>query len=250
MTYVRHRDRMVQESVLEDLTNTLIALRWMPGTTSRTVISPYDLPAGRQIVTTANHQVLKILGSHPIKLIDYFPEATTDEAGLAGEPASGKTLLNTLAMDDGQAGDPQPLELGSSLAEIPYRFAFAFWASSVGVAQALMNDLRDRYRGLVVNTDAIVLYDFNTDPDEPVVAMPVDGFSYMRSTEDEAAPFEATMFYAQLTITDTVGDTYLLDVPNVQPGWVMVSSGPPGEPGTDGAVDVDLTTGDVYTWED
>ena len=204
MTYVRHRDRMVQQSVFEDLTNTLIAMRWVPGTTTREVISPYDVAAGRQIVSTAQDQVLKILGAHPINLIDYFPEATTDESGLAGDPASGRTPLNTLALDDGQAGEPQPLELGSTLAEIPYRFAFAFWASSVGVAQALMNDLRDRYRGLTVETDAIFLYDYNADPTTPVLAMPIDGFTYVRSADDQVAPYEATMFYAQLQLTDQV----------------------------------------------
>ena len=138
MTYIRHRDRMVQESVFEDLTNTLIALRWIPGTTTRAVYDPSNPNAGRQVITTTQDQVLKMVGAHPITLIDYFPEATSDEAGLAGEPETSKTALNTLALDDGQAGEPIPLELGSSLAEIPYRFSFPFWASSVGVAQALI----------------------------------------------------------------------------------------------------------------
>lgn len=203
MVYIRHRDRMVQESVYEDLVNTLIAFRWISGTTTRPVRDPYDGPDPTVIQTDAD-QVLKMLGPNPITLIDYFPEATTDEAGLVGEPASGQTALNTLAIDDGQPGEPVPVELGSTLVEIPYRFTLAFWASSVGIAQALMNDLRDRYRGLVVNTDAIALYDYNTDPSAPVVAMPVESFSYVRPAEEEASSHEATMFYAQLTITDTV----------------------------------------------
>jgi len=203
MVYVRHRDRMVQESVYEDLVNTLIAFRWIPGTTTRPVRDPYDGP-DPTIVQTDPDQVLKMVKDHPITLIDYFPEATTDESGLVGEPASGQTALNTLAIDDGQAGEAIPLELGSTLAEIPYRFTLAFWAASVGIAQALLNDLRDRYRGLVVNTDAIVLYDYNTDPTVPVVPMAVESFTYVRPAEEQAAPNEATMFYAQLTITDQV----------------------------------------------
>ncbi|NUS01919.1 MAG: hypothetical protein HOV97_05070 [Nonomuraea sp.] len=206
MTYIRHRDRMVQESVFEDLTNTLIACRWVPGTTTRPVVSPYDIPAGKQIVATTQDQVLKIVGANPVTLIDYFPESTSDDEGVAGEPASGHTPLNTLAIDDGQAGEPQLLELGSVMAEIPYRFSFAFWAANIGTAQALMNDLRDRYRGLIVNTDAVVLYDYNTDPDAPVTPMAVESFSYMRSADDQVASYEATLFYAQLTITDVVDD--------------------------------------------
>lgn len=205
MTYVRHRDRMVKQSVQEDLVNTLIACRWIPGTTTRAVVSPYNPGAGKVVVTTTQAQVLKLVGANPIELIDYFPEATTVEAARAGDPDSGKTKPNTLATDDGQAGDPVPLELGSTLAEIPYRFTFAFWAASVGIAQALLNDLRDRYRGLIVNTDAIALYDFNVDPDAPVVAMPVESFSYVASGEDDLeGTYEATLFYAQLQITDQV----------------------------------------------
>lgn len=203
MTYVRHRDRMVQESVYEDLVNTLIACRWIAGSTTREVIDPYDGPLPT-FVQTDPGQVLKMVKDHPVTLIDYFPEATTDEAGLVGEPTSSQTPLNTLALDDGQPGEPMPLELGSTRVEVPYRFNFAFWASSTGVAQALMNDLRDRYRGLLVSTDAITLYDFNTDPTQPVTAMAVESFSYVRSADDDAAAFEATMYYAQLHITDEV----------------------------------------------
>lgn len=196
---------MVQESVFEDLVNTLIACRWVPGTTTRPILDPYEPAAGKQIVTTTKAEVLKIVGDYPLTLIDYFPEST-GEAAVAGDPESGHTALNTLAIDDGQPGEPILVELGSSMAEVPYRFNFAFWAASTGVAQALMNDLRDRYRGFLVASDSIALYDYNTDPEIPVCPMGVDGFSYVRSAEDETAAHEATMFYAQLTLTDQVDD--------------------------------------------
>lgn len=207
MTYIRHRDRMVQESVYEDLVNTLIALRWIPGTTTRDVFDPYNPGNPRGPVTTTPTQVLKIVGEHPIQLIDYFPEATSDDAAVVGDPESGQTALNTLAIDDGMAAEPVPIELGSRLVEMPYRFTFAFWAATVGVAQALLNDLRDRYRGLVVFPEVVPLYDYITDSTTAVLNMAVESFVYTRSAEDEAAPHEALMFYAQLVVTDIVDDT-------------------------------------------
>lgn len=249
MTYVRHRDRMVQESVQEDLVNTLIACRWMSGTTTRLVINPYGTDSTPQVVTTAPTQVMKLVKGKPITLIDYFPEATSDEAALVGRPETGQAKPNTLAMDDGQPGEPQPLELGSARAEMPYRFTFAFYASSTGVAQALMNDLRDRYRGQIVNSDMVVLYDYNVDPDTPVCAMAVESFSYVRSADDESAtPVEAAMFYAQLTVVDEVPDTHLIGVGPI--GGLITGDGEPVTPAYDGVEYLDLESGDVYEWED
>lgn len=202
MTYIRHRDRMVQSSVYEDLVDTLIAGRWLAGTTTRAIVDPLNPgnPAAQLTVTQAD--VLKLVGAHPIKVIDYFPEATGQ--GEAGTVGDGGAELNTLAMDDGQAGEPNPLELGSTAVEIPYRFNLAFWAASTGLAQALLNDLRDRYRGLWVKGDFVTLYDYNTDPDAPVLGMGVESFTYLRSVEEEASPHEVTMYYAQLTVLDEV----------------------------------------------
>lgn len=202
--YIRHRDRMVQKSVQEDLVNTLIAFRWIPGITTRPVFDPYNAGAPAAIVTTLEHQVMAIVGQDPIQLIDYFPEATSDDAGLAGEPQSGQTPPNTIAMDEGQPGEPVPIELGSTLSEIPYRFTFAFWAATNAIAQALLNDLRDRYRGLVIANDTIALYDYITDPTTPAGRLGCEGFSYMRDAEDTAAPHEATMYYALLEVSDEV----------------------------------------------
>lgn len=214
MTYVRHRDRMVQESVFQDLMDTLIACRWMPGTTSHPVVSPWDRAAGFQIVTTTPDQVLALIGTDadgqpaPINVIDYFPESTgdDDEVPVVGDEERGHTQLNTLALDDGQAGDPTPLELGSRAVLQPYLFHLAFYANSDALAKALLNDLRDRYRGVLVSGDFVRLYDFNTDPTTPVVSMEVDGFQYTRDTESVSYTAEARLFYGRLAITDFVDD--------------------------------------------
>lgn len=206
MVYIRHRDRMVQESVFNDLRDTLVACRWMAGTTSRPMVSPANRAGGFQVLTTAPNQVLKLAKGVPVDLVDSFPETSSAE-GAQGQPARGHTPPNRMAMDDGQPGDPVPLELGSSLVEVPYRFAIAFWGNSVGVCQAVMNDLRDRYRGDAVSGPVVPLYDYNTDADTPVLNMEVDGFSYVRSAEEEVEAYELTLYFAQLTVVDLVDDS-------------------------------------------
>lgn len=203
MVYVRHRDRMVQESVAEDLVNTLIAFRWMSGTTTREVISPWDEPAGPQLVTTAPNQVMGVL-NFPLTVDDYYSEVDDPEANVVGDAASGHTKPNTMALDDGQAGTPELVELGSKLMAVPYRFALAFFAESVGVAQAVLNDLRDRYQGKIVKAEYISLFDYNTDPDVEVGRLEVDDFQFLRSEDDVIEASELTLFYAQLTLTDYV----------------------------------------------
>jgi hypothetical protein len=200
--YVRHRDRMVQESVFEDLANTLIACRWSIGTTSRPVLDPYDVGAGYQIVTTTADEVLQLLEDNPVQLIDYFPE-TNDDYNVAGEPDSGKTAPNTLAIDTGRPGEPEPMELGSSLNERPYLFNVAFYAVSDAVAMAVLNDLRDRYAGYLVTDDYVNLYDFNSEATGPVVRMEVAAFRYARDVESVDA-HEVHLYFGELTVTDTV----------------------------------------------
>jgi hypothetical protein len=209
--YVRHRDRMVQESVFEDLQNTLIACRWMAGTTSRKVINPYNPGAGWQYVTTQVGDVLKLVGKREdgsaaqVTLIDYFPEAggNNDENG-----ESRKTELNTFAVDDGVPGEAQFVELGSNMQEQPYVFTMAFYASSDAVGKAVLNDLRDRYNGRLVTDDHLNLYNYN-DPafDEdtpPVVRMEVEFFRFEKNVTDQATPWEVHLYFAELTITDVV----------------------------------------------
>lgn len=210
MTYVRHRDRMVQESVFEDLQNTLIACRWMSGTTTRPVIDPYEPTGGWQVVTTTVDQVLKIVGKREdgtvaeVVLIDYFPEVSgnNDEEG-----ESRKTELNTLAVDTGVAEDGILIELGSNMMEQPYIFTMAFYAASDAVALALMNDLRDRYAGRLVSDDRLDLYNFNApgfdENTPPVVRMEVDYFKFQQNA-DTVTPWEVHLYFGEVGITDIV----------------------------------------------
>ena len=202
--YVRHRDRMVQESVYEDLRDTLIACRWMTGTTTREVVDPSDPGAGYQILTTAEPDLLKLADGAEVKIIDYFPEAGGNNDA-NGE--SRKTEPNTLAMDTGVAGDPEYIELGSNMQEQPYTFTFAFYATSDGAALALMNDLRDRYLGRIVTDDHLNLFNFNDPAYDvntlPVYRMEIDSFRYSQNAE-QVTPWEVHLYFGELILTDVV----------------------------------------------
>lgn len=209
--YVRHRDRMVQESVFEDLQNTLIACRWMAGTTTRPVVDPANPQNGWDIVTTAAPMNLvgkREDGTTPaeVVLIDYFPEAsgTDDDTG-----KSRKTEWNTLAIDAGVPQNPQTVELGSNMVEQDYLFTFAFYASSDAVAIALGNDLRDRYMGRIVGDDHINLYDYN-DPTfspstPPITRMECNYFRWAQNLE-QVSPWEVHLYFGELSLTDFVDD--------------------------------------------
>lgn len=199
--YVRHRDRMIQESVFQDLRDTLIACRWLAGTTSQPVSDPYD-PGTVGLVTTSGTQVLKLLENNPVVLIDYFPEAE-DEKNRVADPASSKTALNTFALDNGRRGEATPRELGSSAQIVPYLFNMAFYATSDAVAAAVLNDLVDRYAGRLVRDDAIELWDYNTAATAPVVRMDIEGFRYTRNTE-LATPANVHLYFGELQIVDDV----------------------------------------------
>lgn len=210
--YVRHRDRMVQESVFRDVEDTLIACRWKAGTTRRKVIDPYDAGSGWKIVTTVADDLLKLLQGAEVKIIDYFPEAggNDDETG-----QSRKTEPNTFAISTGEAGDAVPVELGSNMEEQPYTFTMAFYAVSDAVALALLNDLRDRYLGRLVRGDYVELYNYN-DPsyDESTTAvchMEVERFGYSLSEDAAIAPHEVHLYFADLVITDVVDPQAAVD---------------------------------------
>jgi hypothetical protein len=202
MAYIRHRDRMVRESVFEDLQNTLIACSWLAGTTSKAVL-PVDGSGGvAATVTTAPAATLQLLEGSPINLIDAFPEndpAPTDDT-------SGRTPFNTFAMDTGRPGQATPLELGNALTyEKPYTFNYAFYAVSDAVALAVMNDLADRYKGHIVDGDAIDLYNYlAADPTTPVMRMDVESFRYARDTEQTSTSFDVHLYFAELVIVDLV----------------------------------------------
>lgn len=253
--YVRHRDRMVSQSVFEDLRNTLIACRWMTGETSRLVIDPYNTEDGWQIVTTTESELLPLLGKRDdgtpaqVVLIDYFPDTGGDQ----NSGQSRKTELNTLAIDHGIAGEAEFMELGSNLMEQPYFFTLALYAESDAVAMAIMNDLRDRYQGRLVLDDALDLFDFNktgfNNTSPPVVRMEIDSFVF-RQDEEKVAPWEVHLYFGQLRITDYV-DAREPVAPLVigQAGGIQVGHGPPSGPPTDGSIGyLDLDTGDLYEW--
>lgn len=209
MPYIRHRDRMVQQSVYQDLRNTLIACRWMAGTTSKPVRDPatpriFDPITGQytlapaKIITTTPEQILPLLDKVPVSLIDYFPESEGDRN------RNERTPKNTLALDSGQASDAIPAEMGSNRLEQEYVFNMAFYGSSDGVAIALLNDIRDRYTGRIVAGDGIDLYDWVAAPEQVAVRMDVDSFRYAQNQDPELAPHEIHLYFAELALTDYV----------------------------------------------
>lgn len=218
--FVRHRNRMIQESVFQDLRDTLIACRWMSGTTSRQVVDPDNPGAGWQTLTRIADDVLKLVGKREdgtvaeVVLIDFFPEAggNDDDNG-----ESRKTELNTLAVDAGDAQDPQYVELGSNLQEQQYVFTMAFYASSDAVALALLKDLQDRYAGRIVSDDHLDLYNFNDpafdDTTPPVTRMEIDAFRYRQNTDNQVSPWEVNLYFAELVLTDTIDAQAPISVP-------------------------------------
>lgn len=201
--YVRHRDRMIQESVFEDLRDTLIACRWLGGTTVRPVWDPYNPTQPAAPLTTDYNNTFKLLERDPIELIDYFPETEDIERGFIGNTFASKTAPNTFALDNGTMGDAVQRELGSNAQHVPYTFNMAFFATSDAVAQAVFNDLRDRYAGRIVRDDSIALWDYNAGGELPVVQMDVEKFSYRLNTE-LATPTNIHLYFGELLVLDEV----------------------------------------------
>ena len=196
--YVRHRDRMIQESIFEDLSNTLIACGWKTGAVTRSVHTPDGalLNVGDTVPT------LPLIGSNPITLIDYFPEAE-GETATAGT-GDGKTAPNTLAMSTGIRGESVPRELGSSAETVPYTFNMAFYAASDAVALAVLNDLTDRYRGRIVQDDTIDLWNYNTNDAFPVTRLDVEYFRFQLAADQSVVPYEVHLYFAELGLVDDV----------------------------------------------
>jgi hypothetical protein len=211
MPYIRHRDRMVTASILQDLKDTLIACRWLAGTTSKPVwpvngssakhfnpvTGQYDVPDA-VVVTTAPSEVLPLLQGAPMSVIDYFPETEGTRARNESVPK------NTFAMDSGQPSDPELAELGSDTMEQEYVFNFAFYAVSDAAAIAVMSDLRDRYQGRIVAEQGIGLLDLNSSsPTNAILQMDIESFRYARPSE-QVTPADIHLFFAELTITDWI----------------------------------------------
>lgn len=175
---VRWRPRMVRESVLQDLRETLTTLGWMPA-------SPYGFMRG-----------------YPLVITDAWPE----EAEVHGE----RIARNTLAVDQGVPGEPYLLGMGGGPMGRDYIYTFAFYAVNDATATALFQDLMDRYAGREVALNAfrpfVPLYDFSVDPPAPVVDMEVEGFRFNRSVDQVAPGFE--LYFAELELTDFVDEEY------------------------------------------
>lgn len=166
--YVRWRTRMVRASVINDLKLTLTDTNWLGST-----------PLGLRTI--------------PVKVVD----------GPAADPREGLDK-NTLALDNGQAGELEEAELGGRLYLQPYRFEFMFFAESDAVGHALMQDLADRYTGRT-GVPSLALYDFGQATPVFVCNMEVESFDYTRAP-GEVAPYDQHLFFAELIITDFVED--------------------------------------------
>lgn len=177
--YIRHRPRMVRESVFQDVRDTLIRSQWMPGTST-------------DGVTTLEGETLALLEGRPLNLIDYFPE---------NDGAAAETLYNTFAMDIGDPGEMVEGELGGFF-EQPYVFNMAFYALTDAVAMAVLSDLHDRYMG-ITDSPFISLYNYLAPTPNVVVRMEVENFRYARDVQ-QVAPHEVHLFFASLEITDYV----------------------------------------------
>jgi hypothetical protein len=175
---------------MEDLFNTLIACRWIPGTTTRPVNNPTNNQF--EVVTVDPGEVFAFVRNLPVKVINYYPD-----------PTSGPPAMNTLAVDAPRPADPEEMELGSTLVSQPYQISLVFYANNDATAQALFSDLGDRYAGRLVNGQAIALYDYMGESDDVVGHMEVEAFRFARDL-DTANQAERTTYFAELELVDTL----------------------------------------------
>lgn len=213
-SYVRHRARMVRQSIYEDARHLLEVPRDYMG---RLADDPDVALDGGQpdVYSWLNADpalVLPLLGEYPLTFIEYFPEE--------GLQAYEKIALNTLALDNGAADPESEFELGGLMAQ-QWTFTFAINSSTDAVAQALFQDLNDRYVGrlsippqqelldnLEIGDSApdpyrsryITLYNYVETPPIPVTRMEVETFQFVKSTEEVAPGVQ--LFFAELVVTD------------------------------------------------
>lgn len=186
-TYIRHRVRMIQESILDDLKNTLIACRWVAGTTSLPVNNPETL--AYEVVTTTEDETFGMIRT-PIQVVDVFPEDAES------------ARVNTIAVGPGERGEDSLVEMGNGqLREQPYTFSIALFLESDALAQAILSDLQDRYAGRIVNGESIPLINFNDDPDTPVAYLEVETFRFARDAS-MAGSSAGELFFAEINIVD------------------------------------------------
>lgn len=167
--YIRHRPRMIRESMYEDLKNVLDELGWM------------------------GEDYMGMLGDDPVILTDYFPV----DAVYQGEDVE----VNTLAVDQGTQSEPQYVEMGSDNREQMHLFNFAFFAKNDGIALSLFSDLTDHYKGVAPGaTESLPLFNYNEDPTTHVVDMEVLSFEVAKSPEQPAPG--RLLWFAQLILLD------------------------------------------------
>lgn len=170
MTLVRHRARMVRQSVVDDVARVLGDTQWTGNATLALLTQPV-----------------------------LFREAFPDEAGEQGQTISP----NTLTMDVGIAEDPYDWELGGSRQAQEYTFTFALYAESDAVGTALFSDLADRYLGRT-EPDFVILYDYAAATPIQIVNMEVDSFRFNRSVDQGEIGHGYQLYLAQMVLTDFV----------------------------------------------
>ena len=75
---------------------------------------------------------------------------------------------------------------------------------SDAAAVAVFNDLSDRYKGNILDGDAVNLYNFLADdPTIPVVRMDVESFRYTSDTQTVTAS-DVHLYYGELVVVDFV----------------------------------------------
>lgn len=203
--YVRHRARHIRQSVYRDARHALSVRRDYRGRVNAT--SGYAW-----LDDAATPRILPLLGDERLTFIDDFPEE--------GYEAYAKIALNTLALDNGRSEEEYEHELGGYMAQ-EWTFNFAINASSDAIAQALFQDLNDRYVGrigtppmpeLLDNLQAqesapesikggfITLFNYADDPPMPIVRMEVKTFRYAKMDEEVAPGVQ--LFFGELVLTD------------------------------------------------
>lgn len=217
MAYVRHRARMVRQSVYEDAKHVLSIPRDYAG---RLASDPdvakksFNVPDVYSWLDNDPTRTLPLLGEYPLTFIEYFPEE--------GLEAYEKIALNTLALDTGTSDPEQEYELGGFYSQ-KWVFTFAINSSTDAVAQALFQDLNDRYvarvkvppqQELLANLELadnapdpyaasrITLYNYVTDPPIPVSRMEVETFQFAKSVEQVAPGVQ--LFFAELVLMDLI----------------------------------------------
>lgn len=180
MPYIRHRPRMVRQSIYEDLRAHLLELDWIPTETWK----PGE-----------SYNQADVLGmlSTPIVLTDYFPV----NAIYQGEEVE----VNTLAIDQGTPGEPRYVEMGGEDREQEYVFNIAFFAENDAVALSLFGDLSDRYKGTRPGeVQAVSLFNYLDATPTSVVEMDVVSFEVAKSPEQPAPG--RLLWFAQLVVRD------------------------------------------------